>query len=213
MAAPIVVPRPVVTASSVLSRSLLFVVGATASWANPENRTSPIFVSSPCVSTNFRTAACAAPSRFGSTSVAHMEPETSSARITVELEIGTSVRTCGRAAATPSSPRLAMTSATGTCRRQRRLGPTAVRTSATFEWRTAAGFRRRVCHRYAASRMGTASRPSRRYGWSKVTQITRPRRSTETTAPASNSRVATPATRDVISWGTLRDTQFSWTES
>ena len=213
IAAPMVVPRPVVTASRVLSRSVLFVVGATASWANPENSTRPILVSSPCVSTNLRTAACAAASRLGSTSVAHIEPETSRARITVELEIGTSALTCGRAAATPRSPRLAMTSATGRCRRQRRLGPTAVRTRATFEYRTAAGFRRRVCQRYAASRIGTASRPRRRYDWSKLTQITRPRRSTETTAPASSSRVATPATREVISWGTLRDTQFSWTES
>ena len=42
------------------------VVGATASWANPENTTRPIFVSPSCPSTNDRTAACAALNRFGS---------------------------------------------------------------------------------------------------------------------------------------------------
>src|SRR3954467_15847274 len=106
-----------------------------------------------------------------------------------------------------------MTRATGTWRRQRRLGPTADRTSATFEYRTATGFRRRVCHRYAASRRGTASRPSRRYGWPHDTQITRPRRRTPTPAPASSSSVATPAPREVISYGALRDTHLLSTDA
>ena len=49
--------------------------------------------------TKSRTAACAAESRLGSTSVAHIEPDTSSARITAAPDTGTSVLICGRAAA------------------------------------------------------------------------------------------------------------------
>jgi hypothetical protein len=84
---------------------------------------------------NCRTASWAAESRLGLTSVAHMDPETSRARITAALATGTSARTWGRELAAPSRPRLARTSAMGTWRRQGRWRPTATRTSATFEYR------------------------------------------------------------------------------
>ena len=45
MAAPMVVPRPVVSESIARSSGCRSVVGATASWANPENRTRPMLVS------------------------------------------------------------------------------------------------------------------------------------------------------------------------
>jgi hypothetical protein len=113
IAAPIVVPRPVVTAASSASRASRSVVGGTASCAKPEKMTRPTFVSPSSPSTYRRTAAWAAPSRLGNTSVAHIEPDTSSARMTVALDTGTSARTCGRAAATPSRARLASTRPTG----------------------------------------------------------------------------------------------------
>ena len=145
MAAPIVVPRPVVRPSMLRSRASRSVVGATASCANPENTTSPMRVSASWFFTNSRTAASAAVSRLGETSVEHMEPDTSSARMIVESEIGTSMLTWGRAAATPSSASAASTSANGTCRfHAARLGA-AARISATLECRTACLRRRRCC--------------------------------------------------------------------
>ena len=90
IAAPIVVPRPVVSVSMACSSAARSVVGATASWANPENTTRPIRVPPSWAWTKSRTAVCAAVSRFGSTSVAHIEPETSRARITAASETGTS---------------------------------------------------------------------------------------------------------------------------
>ena len=66
IAAPIVVPRPVVRPSiGAAAARPCWSSGATASWANPEKTTRPILVPSSCVSTNSRTAACAAASRFG----------------------------------------------------------------------------------------------------------------------------------------------------
>jgi hypothetical protein len=89
MAAPMVVPRPVVTASMARTSGSRSVVGATATCAKPENSTRPIRVLGSCVWTKSRTAACAAVSRLGSTSVAHMEPDTSTARISATLEYRT----------------------------------------------------------------------------------------------------------------------------
>ena len=133
IAAPIVVPRPVVTASIADSSSPRSAVGATASCANPEKTTSPTFVSSSCPSTNDRTAACAALSRFGDTSVAHIDPDTSRARMIVALDVGTSARTVGRALASPSSPRAPSTRAMGTCRFHDADPAPAARSSATLE--------------------------------------------------------------------------------
>ena len=58
-------------------------------------------------------------SRLGSTSVRHIEPDSSRARMIVVLPTGTSEVSWGRAAATASTARLASSRATGTWRRQR----------------------------------------------------------------------------------------------
>ena len=120
-------------------------VGATVSWANPENTTSPMRVSASWFFTKSRTAVSAAVSRLGVTSVEHIEPDTSSARMIVESAIGTSMLTCGRAAATPSSASAPSTSANGTCRFHAARFGAAARISATLEWRTACLRRRRFC--------------------------------------------------------------------
>ena len=86
-----------------------------------------------CAWTKSRTAACAAVSRLGSTSVAHIDPDTSSARIRADSETGTSTLTCGRAAARPSAASAASSSATGTCRRQADRRGAAARIRATLE--------------------------------------------------------------------------------
>ena len=121
------------TESIVAMSSERSVVGGTASSANPEKMTRPMRTSSGWSSTNARVASCATASRFGLTSVEHIEPETSSARMIDVRAIGTSRSTCGRPAARPSATRLASNRAIGRCRCQRlRLGSTE-RSSATLE--------------------------------------------------------------------------------
>ena len=66
--------------------------------------------------------------------------------MTVELDVGTSARTVGRALASPSSPRAPSTRAIGTCRFHDADPAPAARSSATFEKRTACRRRRRSCH-------------------------------------------------------------------
>ena len=113
--------------------SVRSVVGGTASSANPEKMTRPIRILSGWSSTNARVACWATVSRFGLTSVAHIEPETSSARMIDVRATATSRSTCGRPAATPSATRLSSSNAIGRCRCQRvRFGSTE-RRSATLE--------------------------------------------------------------------------------
>ncbi len=81
------------------------VVGVTSRPAMPENATSPILVPSLCPFTNLRAASIAAESRFGSTSVLHIEPETSMASRIEVLFDGTESRACGRASAPLSATR------------------------------------------------------------------------------------------------------------
>ncbi len=133
MAAPMAVPRPVVRESIAATSALRSVVGGTASSANPEKITRPIRAPLGWFSTNVRAASCAAVNRFGSTSVEHIDPETSRARMIDVREYGTFRSTLGRPAANPSATRLASSMATGRCRCHRfRLGST-VRSSATLE--------------------------------------------------------------------------------
>jgi hypothetical protein len=146
IAAPIVVPRPVVSPSTARSSASRSWVGATATCANPENTTSPMVVELSCLPMKSRTAFWAAASRLGSTSVAHIEPETSNATITADRETGTSAVTCGRAAASASSPIAARSSANGAWRRHGARRGAAARTSATSENRTAWRRRRRSSH-------------------------------------------------------------------
>ena len=165
--------------------------GATASCANPENTTSPmrgvvVLVLHELAHRGLRRAV----SRFGSTSVAHMEPDTSSARITVESRDG-HVHADLRAG-----------------RRQRRAARARPRTSANGRCRRHAGLpgRRRpdqrdagVPHRLACAAAGLPDvggdqqrqhqQASRRAnGHSNAHRYTaRPNRRTDSPTPASSS--------------------------
>src|SRR3954451_14527048 len=86
---------------------------------------------------NSLAAFCAAVSRFGDTSVAHIEPDTSRVRMIDVLLIEMSRVTCGRAAPIANAAMAVRNSATGTWRRQRDHLGMAWRTSATLENRTA----------------------------------------------------------------------------
>ena len=107
------VPRPVVRESIARSSPARSVVGGTVSWANPEKTTSPMRMFGSWARTNVRTAAWAAVNRLGSTSVAHIDPLTSTARITADPDTGTSTLACGRAAARPRQARAPSRNATG----------------------------------------------------------------------------------------------------
>ena len=146
-AAPIAVPRAVVKLSIASISCFLSVVGGTTSSAKPENATRPIRTPDGCFSTNERAAAWATVSLFGLTSVEHIDPETSNARITEVRLSGTAIIALGRALAMqrPASP--TRKSATGRCRRQRERVDIAARISATLEYRTATRRLRRNCHK------------------------------------------------------------------
>ena len=141
-------------------------------------------------------------SRLGSTSVAHIERETSRARMIEVRPSGTSTAICGRAVANASTARLARNSATGTCRRQRDRRGSAARISATLEKRTACARRRRSCHRYTPSSSGTTSRSSRARGAGeghRYTSLPEPQRAT-----ARRRRAAGRTLMPVTSAGDLR---------
>ena len=80
-----------------------------------------------------RAASCATASRFGWTSVEHIERETSSARMIDVRAYGTLRTTCGRPAANASATRPASNRATGRCRCQRLRRGSTERSSATLE--------------------------------------------------------------------------------
>ena len=187
IAAPIVVPRPVVSVSIAWSSAARSVVGATATCAKPANSTRPMRVSPSCACTKSRTAVWAAVSRLGSTSVAHIDPETSSARIMAASETGTSTLSRGRAAASPSAARAASSSATGTCRFHAARRGAAARISATLEYRTARRRLRRSCHTYAPASSGTASSARSARGQVRHRYSARPNQSSESPTPASTS--------------------------
>ena len=133
MAAPMAVPLPVDRPSMAWVSALRSVVGATANWAEPENTINPVRVPAGWCCTKSLAACWAAVIRFGSTSVAHIERDTSRARITEVWEVDTDWVIWGRAAAMASNPRLASSIPIGACRRQRvRLG-TIDRSRATLE--------------------------------------------------------------------------------
>ncbi len=116
VAAPITVPRDVVRLSMASVRSSLFVVGGTISSANPAKATMPMRVPATWSSTKVRAASWAMARRLGSTSVAHIERDTSRARMIEVRPRGTSIDICGRAVARARAARLARNSATGTWR-------------------------------------------------------------------------------------------------
>lgn len=168
-AAPIAVPRPVASGSSAASRRSPSVVGGTTSAAEPEKTTSPIRVPAGWSPMNERTAACAAASRLGETSVAHIERDTSSARMIDVRDWGTETDAVagpppGHTSSTAPSMR-----ATGMCGRHRDRGGRAALTSETLGWATAYLRRRRSCHTYAAASASGSSSRGRASGQAKDT--------------------------------------------
>src|SRR5512133_3195497 len=102
IAEPIAVPRAVVKLSIASINAFLSVVGGTCRPATPAKATSPILVLPSWDSMKETAASWATVSRLGSTSVEHMDPETSIASMIVVELVGTGTVTCGRAAPTPS---------------------------------------------------------------------------------------------------------------
>jgi hypothetical protein len=91
-----------------------------------------------------RAAALAASKRFGATSFAAIERETSIVSTTVASSRVTSLTMCGRATPTTSSPSAATASAGGTCLRQPGPDGTRFGTSAGFANLAAARLRCRI---------------------------------------------------------------------
>ncbi len=143
IAEPIAVPRAVVKLSIASINASLSVVGGTCRPATPAKATRPILVP-PSWDSMKETAACwATVSRLGSTSVEHMDPETSIASmIVVELD-GTGTVACGRAAPTPSVAKPRRSNRVGMSRVHRVRAGSAARTRAIEVTRTAARRRRR----------------------------------------------------------------------
>lgn len=199
MADPIAVPRPVLSASSDVSSDSESVVGGTMRAADPEKATSPSRASAGWARTNARTASRAAVSRLGTTSVAHIERETSRARMTAVRCAGTSTEACGRATARPNRPTPSTRRATGRWGRHRDREGSAARTSARSGWRTAYRRRRRNDQRYAASSPGASNNAGNARGQANDTQITLPVRMIEVAAAATSTSRAAAANSAEIS--------------
>ena len=198
IAAPIAVPRPVVTESIVSMSFVRSVVGGTASSANPEKMTSPIRTSSGWSSTNARVASWATASRFGLTSVAHIEPETSSARmidVRAYRDVTLDVRPAGghaerdeareqqgdrKVALPPRAPRQHRA-------QQRDAGVADGLSCAVAGAATSRG------RRAAARRAGRGARAARR----TTAQITRPNQAIERNDPSASSSPP-PAARSAV---------------
>jgi hypothetical protein len=140
------------------------VVGGTSSAAMPENATRPIRVRPSWSSTKVRAASVAAVSRFGATSVAHIEPDTSRASMIVLSSDGTASDACGRVSAPASASSPARKRITGIRRRHCERPGRAARISATLDTRRAARLRRRFDHQRYASSSGTISRAASAQG-------------------------------------------------
>ena len=127
IADPIAVPRDVEKLLIAWINVSLSVVGGTCSPATPEKATSPILVL-PSWDSMKEIAACwATVSRLGSTSVEHMDPETSIASMIVVESDATGTLACGRAAPMPSVAKPSIRSDVGISRVHRvRLGSAAV---------------------------------------------------------------------------------------
>src|SRR5215468_1457290 len=164
MAWPIAVPREVVRPSSACSSACVSWVGGTRRPAVPAKVTRPMRGPPAWELMKSLVAFSAAVMRFGSTSVEHMEPETSRAsRIVADVE-GTGTVTCGRAAPTPSTANPATSSAAGMRLLQRERPGTAARTSAIEVTLIAWRLRRRRIHHQIANTSGMTRRASSAHG-------------------------------------------------
>ncbi len=111
-------PPTAVSRSSAPRTAVRSVDGAARCSAKSENVTRPRRNVSGSWSASRSAARTAAVRRFGSTSVAFIEPETSVTIITVAARSGAATVRCGRASATTSPASAASSSSGGTCRRQ-----------------------------------------------------------------------------------------------
>jgi len=203
MPSPIAVPRDVLSPSSALSSASWSVVGFTSRPAIPEKTTTPILVPSPRSLTNSRAASRATVSRFGATSVEHIEVDTSTtSRIDVD-EAGTVSVAFGRAAARPSASRPTTNRIAGIFRRHCDRPGSAARISATLDTRTASRRRRRISHHRTSRRTGTTSTASRAQGQPSDIQISLPYQRTISTPPIASRRMAAPESRAVSSTGSF----------
>ena len=130
MPLPTAVPRCNWKRSIAASRSSLVRVGACTSDAVPANDTTPMRVLCGWSSMNARAAAWAAASRFGSTSLARMLPDTSMANMTVSFIDGRVMTAAGRATASSITMMDSRNSSGGIWRRMRWAGPIASLTMA-----------------------------------------------------------------------------------
>src|SRR6266545_2737347 len=117
-ASPMAVAGPVCRLRMPLSTVWWSVVGATSTEAEPSKATRPTLNLAGRRSTKATAPCLAASSRLGSTSVADIELETSSAIMTVARSLGTLAWAAGRANASTSTPSITRNTAAGRCRRQ-----------------------------------------------------------------------------------------------
>jgi hypothetical protein len=157
MPSPMAVPREVRRVPIAASSLSLSVVGSTSSAATPENATSPTLVPFFCALMKSRAAFCAAVSRFGSTSVEHIEEDTSTASRIDEESEACSTDACGRAAPTARTTSPAANSHSGMRRRHSDRPGRAARITATLDIVSAVRRRRRRIHQRAPSSSGKAA--------------------------------------------------------
>ena len=128
---PIAVPASGTSRSIPSCRIVRSVVGTTSSSGLLENETSPILTPFGTLSEKIPIACCAAPSRDGFTSLARIEPETSTSRTIVALSDGTETFAVGRATAAEAEARASRKRTSGSHRQSglRRFGATEASTS------------------------------------------------------------------------------------
>ena len=164
MAEPIAVPRAVEKLLIASISASVSVVGGTCSPATPAKATRPILVPPAWDWMKEIAAFWATVIRLGSTSVEHIDPETSMASmIVVELD-ATGTVACGRAAPTPSVAKPSISSSVGISRVHRVRPGSAARTRAIEVTRTAARRRRRRSSQVIPNSIGMSSSDSSAHG-------------------------------------------------
>ena len=143
IASPSAVPEPSVIWSSAARAASRSVVGRSTTVARVENETMPIEYPSGATSRKVRAAATAAASREGFTSVAVIEREVSSARMTVACSPGTESVARGRATPTINAASATSARANGSSLRMRRGAGADAATSAGVPNRAPCALRRR----------------------------------------------------------------------
>ncbi len=175
MASPIAVPSPSCSASIAAVSRCRSVVGSTSAETVPLNEISPTSMSASTASTKSAPACLAASSRFGATSSASIDSETSNNRMIFPAAFGrVTERSTGWAAAnTPIVSAASCTPATAWRRHPGRLGAICSSISICVK-RTVLAARRRWAKRYATTRPATISNSHSRSGARKSQLIDGP---------------------------------------